>query len=332
MLRRKDILGIRDLNCEEILHILETAKDMKEKIGNKKAREKSLQNFSVVTLFYENSTRTRMSFALAGEYLGAEVADLGVATSSVNKGESLVDTGITLDQMGIDIMVIRHSMSGAANVLARNVRASVINAGDGVNEHPTQALLDLYTIFEKKKNFKDLKVAIIGDIIHSRVARSNVFGLTKLGAHVVVGGPSTLISKNMEYLGAKVTTDIKEALRDADIVMGLRIQLERQKGGLFPDLREYRGLFGIDEEMLKYAKADALLMHPGPVNRGIELSTEIIDGHQSVINEQVKNGVAVRMALLHLLAEERKRNEDTHSKWTHTRSFIQNRWDQRYTG
>lgn len=332
MLKRKDILGIRDLTAEEILGILETAREMKEKIENKKAREKSLKNFSIVTLFYENSTRTKMSFALAGEYLGADVSDLGVATSSVNKGESLVDTGITLDQMGIDIMVIRHSMSGAANVLARNVKASVINAGDGVNEHPTQALLDLYTIYEKKKSFKDLKVAIIGDIIHSRVARSNVFGLTKLGANVVVGGPSTLISKNMEYLGAKVTMDIKEALKDADIVMGLRIQMERQKGGLFPDLREYRDLFGINEEMMKYAKPDALLMHPGPVNRGIELSTEIIDGSQSVINEQVKNGVAVRMALLHLLAEGRKNNEDIDSKWTHTRSFIQNRWDQRYIG
>ena len=174
-----------------------------------------------------------MSFSMAGKYLGAKVTDLGVATSSVNKGESLIDTGITLDQMGFDIMVIRHSMTGTANLLARNVNASVINAGDGINEHPTQALLDLFTIYEKKKNFKDLKVAIIGDIAHSRVARSNIFGLKKLGAEVVVCGPATLVDKNIECLGAKVTTDIKEALKDADVVMGLRIQLERQKGGLF---------------------------------------------------------------------------------------------------
>lgn len=332
MLRNKDVLGIRDLEANEILNILETAESMKERIENKTLREKGLKDFSMVTLFYENSTRTKMSFTLAGNYLGANVSDLGVASSSVNKGESLVDTGITLDQMGIDIMVIRHSMSGAANVLARNVKASVINAGDGVNEHPTQALLDLYTIYEKKKDFKNLKVAIIGDIIHSRVARSNIFGLRKLGANVVVGGPSTLISNNIKCLGAQVTTDIKEAIKDADIVMGLRIQLERQKGGLFPDIREYSQIFGVDEEMMKYAKPDALLMHPGPVNRGVELSTEIIDGSQSVINEQVKNGVAVRMALLHLLTERRKHNEDINSKWTNTGSYVKNRWDKRCTG
>ncbi len=286
----------------------------------------------MVTLFYENSTRTKMSFTMAGKYTGARVTDLGVATSSVNKGESLVDTGVTLDQMGFDIMVIRHSMTGTANLLARNVNASVINAGDGINEHPTQALLDLFTIYEKKKNFKDLKVAIIGDIAHSRVARSNIFGLKKLGAEVVVCGPATLIDKNIECLGAKVTTDLKEALKDADVVMGLRIQLERQKGGLFPDLREYSQIFGVNKDLMKYAKEDAILLHPGPVNRGVELSTDIIDGEQSLINEQVKNGVAVRMAIIDLLIERRKKDEVTNTKWSASESFIQDRWEKRYTG
>jgi len=305
MFKRKDLLGLRDLTKEEIMCILDTAKSMKVKIDNPLERDDSLKHTSMATLFYENSTRTRMSFALAGKYLGATVADLGIATSSVNKGESLIDTGITLDQMGIEVMIMRHSMTGAAHLLARNVKASVVNAGDGANEHPTQALLDLFTIYENKKGFEGLKVAIIGDISHSRVARSNVFGLTKLGAKVVLAGPSTLISTAMSKLGAEVTTDIKSAIKDADIVMGLRIQLERQKGGLFPDLREYSSLFGVNSDMLKYAKPDALVMHPGPVNRGVELSTEVIDGSQSVINVQVKNGVAVRMAVLKLLMEAR---------------------------
>jgi len=286
MLENKDLLGIRYLSPFEILSIIHTAEKMKLKIDNKKLRENILENYNIVTLFYENSTRTKMSFSMAGKYLGAKVTDLGVATSSVNKGESLIDTGITLDQMGFDIMVIRHSMSGTANLLARNVKASVINAGDGINEHPTQALLDLFTIYEKKKNFQDLKVAIIGDIVHSRVARSNIFGLKKLGAEVVVCGPATLVDKNIECLGAKVTTDIKEALKDADVVMGLRIQLERQKGGLFPDLREYSQTFGVNKELMQYAKEDAILLHPGPVNRGVELTTELIDGEQSLIHDR----------------------------------------------
>jgi aspartate carbamoyltransferase catalytic subunit len=213
---------------------------------------------------------------------------------------------MTLDQMGIEVMIMRHNMSGSSHLLARNVSASVINAGDGMNEHPTQALLDLFTIYEKKKSFEGLKVAIIGDITHSRVARSNVFGLTKLGAKVVLAGPSTLVSSAMKTLGAEVTTDIKAAVKDADIVMGLRIQLERQKGGLFPDLREYSSLFGVNKDMLKFAKEDAIVMHPGPVNRGVELSTEVIDCNQSVINVQVKNGLAVRMAVLKLLMEGRR--------------------------
>ena len=332
MLENKDLLGIRYLSPFEILSIIHTAEKMKLKIDNQKLRENILENYNIVTLFYENSTRTKMSFSMAGKYLGAKVTDLGVATSSVNKGESLIDTGITLDQMGFDIMVIRHSMSGTANLLARNVKASVINAGDGINEHPTQALLDLFTIYEKKKNFQDLKVAIIGDIVHSRVARSNIFGLKKLGAEVVVCGPATLVDKNIECLGAKVTTDIKEALKDADVVMGLRIQLERQKGGLFPDLREYSQTFGVNKELMQYAKEDAILLHPGPVNRGVELTTELIDGEQSLIHEQVKNGVAVRMAIIDLLMERRKKDEVTDTKWPASGSLVQDGWEKRYIG
>lgn len=296
--KRKDLLGIRDLPKDEILHILKMAKELKPKVKNKSLRDNSLGKLSLTTLFYENSTRTKMSFLLAGEYLGAKVNDLGIATSSVSKGESLIDTGVNLDYMGTDIMVIRHSMTGSAHLLAKNVSACVINGGDGSNEHPTQALLDMYTIQEKKGDFKDLKVAILGDIANSRVARSNAFGLTKLGAKVVLAGPSTLVSKNMELLGVSVSTSIKEAVTDADIVMGLRIQLERQKAHPFPSLEEYTRFFGVNSDILKYAKKDALLMHPGPVNRGVELSTDIIDGESSAIYEQTQNGVAVRMAIL----------------------------------
>ncbi len=303
MYKRKDLLGLRDLSEDEIMTILNTAKSMKEKIDNPALRSDELKQSSIVTLFYENSTRTKMSFMLAGDYLGAMVKDLGVATSSVNKGESLVDTGVTLDQMGINVMIIRHQLTGAAHLLAKNVKASVVNAGDGSNEHPTQALLDLFTIMEYKKKFEGLNVTILGDISHSRVARSNAFGLTKLGANVTLAGPSTLVSNSMKTLGVNVTSDIPSAIKNADVVMGLRIQFERQKNMPFPSLREYSSLFGVNSQVLKYAKEDVLIMHPGPVNRGIELSTEVIDGKNSVINVQVKNGVAVRMAILKLLTQ-----------------------------
>lgn len=307
MLERKDLLGIRDLEAQEIMTILKHAEAMKPIVQGKQDKLDILKGKSMVTLFYENSTRTRMAFTMAGMYLGAHVADLGVASSSVQKGESLVDTGITLDRMGIDYMVIRHNMSGAAHLLAKNVKASVISAGDGVNEHPTQALLDFFTIYEKKGGFKDLKVTIVGDIAHSRVARSDVFGLAKLGAKVTLAGPGTLTAKSMESLGCSVTQDVKAAVKDADVVIGLRIQLERQKGGLFPNLREYSQLYGLDEEIFRYAKKDAILMHPAPVNRGIELMPELLDSSVSVIDEQVTNGVAVRMAILDLLNEGRKK-------------------------
>ncbi len=307
MLKRKDLLEIKSLSEDEILTILNTAKDMKKRIDNNYLRGDELKNKSVVTLFYENSTRTKMSFMLAADYLGAKPQDLGISTSSVNKGESLIDTGVTLDQMGINAIIIRHSLTGSSHLLAKNVNACVINAGDGSNEHPTQALLDMYSIIEKKGKIEGLNIAIIGDIANSRVARSNVFGLTKLGANVTLAGPSTLVSKNMEILSknVKVVNNIEEGIKNADVIMGLRVQFERQKKMPFPDTREYHQIFGLKEDMLKLAKDDVIIMHPGPVNRGVELSTEVIDGKNSIINEQVKNGVAIRMAILKLLLENR---------------------------
>lgn len=301
ILKSKDLLGLKDLTAEEIQYILNTAKTMKVILLSKNKKAPHLQGKSIITLFYENSTRTRLSFELASKYLSANAANISVAASSVAKGETLIDTGKTIDMMGADVIVIRHSMSGAPHLLARNVKASVINAGDGMNEHPTQALLDMFTIIEKKGSLKGLKVAIIGDIYHSRVARSNIWGMTKLGAEVSVAGPSTLMPPELDKTGVKVFTTVQEALIDADVVMGLRIQKERQKSGLFPSLREYSRFFGLDEKRLKLAKEDALILHTGPVNRGVELPSSVIDSERSFINEQVTNGVAVRMALLYLL-------------------------------
>ena len=300
----KHLLGLRDLSRENIIMILDQAAGMKKIIDDRELRNDSLKNASIITLFYENSTRTKMSFMMAGEYLGAKIDDLGILTSSVSKGESLADTGINLDQMGINIMIIRHQMTGAAHFLAKHVGASVINAGDGSNEHPTQALLDIFTIKDHfgTTDFSGLKVAILGDITNSRVARSNVFGLTKLGAKITLAGPATLLSNGMKALGVEVTANIKEAVSDADVVMGLRIQHERQKTAAFPNIREYANLFGISADIMSYAKKDAIIMHPGPVNRGVEFTPELLDSDRSVIYMQVKNGVAVRMALLNILA------------------------------
>ncbi|MFZ5986900.1 MAG: aspartate carbamoyltransferase catalytic subunit [Bacillota bacterium] len=301
ILKSKDLLGLKDLTAEEIDYVLNTAKTMKVILTSKNKKTPHLQGKSIITLFYENSTRTRLSFELAAKYMSASAANISASSSSVAKGETLIDTGKTVDMMGADVIIIRHPMSGAPHLLARNVRASIINAGDGMNEHPTQALLDMFTIVEKKGSLRGVKVAIIGDIYHSRVARSNIWGMTKLGAEVSVAGPSTLIPPELEKVGIKVFNTVQEALIDADVVMGLRIQLERQKKGLFPSTREYARFFGLDEKRLKLAKEDALILHPGPVNRGVELSTSVVDGEQSLINEQVANGVAVRMALLYLL-------------------------------
>ena len=300
-LKSKDLLGLRDMAADEIEYILETAKTMKYIITTNNKKTPHLQGKSIITLFYENSTRTRLSFELASKYMSASAANISASSSSVSKGETLIDTGRTIDMMGTDVIIIRHPLSGAPHLLSKHVKASVINAGDGMNEHPTQALLDMFTIKEKKGTLKGLKIAIIGDIYHSRVARSNIWGMQKLGAEINVAGPATLLPPGIELTGVKVFSTIQEALIDADVVMSLRIQLERQKKGLFPSVREYSRFFGLDEKRLQLAKEDALIMHPGPVNRGVELSSSVMDCDRSAIDEQVTNGVAVRMALLYIL-------------------------------
>ncbi|MDN5347341.1 MAG: aspartate carbamoyltransferase catalytic subunit [Clostridia bacterium] len=300
-LRSKDLLGLQDLTAEEIGLILDTAASMKEVLQREIKKVPALRGKLVVTLFYEPSTRTRTSFELAAKCLGADTVSIATATSSVAKGESLKDTARTLAAMGVDAVVIRHSAAGAPAILARTIKASVLNGGDGMHEHPTQALLDMFTIKEKLGGFRGLKVAILGDILHSRVARSNIWGLTKLGAEVRVVGPATLMPPEIERLGVKVYHRAEEALEDVDVINVLRIQRERQKMGLFPSLREYTRLYQLTPARLKLAKPEALVLHPGPMNRGIEISSEVADGLQSCVNEQVTNGVAVRMALLYLL-------------------------------
>lgn len=308
MFRHKDLLGLQDCTAEEITEILDAADKMRELLNGKKKKPDLLAGKTLVTLFYENSTRTRTSFELAGKYLGANEVNISVAASSVQKGETLIDTGRTLDDMKIDFIAIRHSMAGAPKLLAENVKASVLNGGDGINEHPTQALLDMLTLRRKFGKIKGLKVAILGDIKHSRVAKSNIFGLKKLGAEVWVYAPETLMPKEIEKLGAKKASSREQAIDGADGVMGLRIQLERQNGGLFPSLGEYSKFYGVNENLMKYAKKDAVVLHPGPVNRGVELTPALIDGKSSCINEQVTCGLAVRMAVLKLLAEYREKN------------------------
>ncbi|MEI6601955.1 MAG: aspartate carbamoyltransferase catalytic subunit [Clostridia bacterium] len=301
MLSKKDLLGLRETSVEDIHQILEAAKQMKQIVLSPNKKAPHLQGKSIITLFYENSTRTRMSFELAAKYLGGVAANISTSASSVAKGETLIDTGKTLDVMGTDVIIMRHNFSGAPHLLAQHVNASVINAGDGMHEHPTQALLDMYTILEAKGDIKGLNVAIVGDVLHSRVARSNIWGLQKLGAHVSVAGPDTLMPVEIDKMGVKVYNNVEEAIEGADVVMGLRIQLERQKKGLFPSVREYAKFFGIDDRRLALAKPDALLLHPGPVNRGVEITSSIMDGDQSLIQDQVLNGVAVRMAILYLI-------------------------------
>lgn len=308
MLKRKDLLGLYDCSAEEISEILNAASEMRAFLENGRRHSDLLQGKSLITLFYENSTRTRVSFELAAKYLGAAEVNIAVATSSVQKGETLIDTGKTLDAMKTDFIVIRHPMAGAPKLLAENVKASVLNGGDGMNEHPTQALLDMLALKQKFGKIKGLKVAILGDIKHSRVAKSNLFGLTKLGAEVYMYAPKTLLPREIERLGAKVAKSREEAIEGADGVMGLRIQLERQHGGLFPSLSEYSKFYGVKDGLLKYTKKDAVILHPGPVNRGVELTPTLIDGETSVIEEQVTCGVAVRMALLKLLSEYRENN------------------------
>jgi len=309
LLARKDLLGLKELSAEEIKLILETAVPFKDLFYRQIKKVPTLRGKSVFTLFYEPSTRTRTSFELAGKMLSADVSSLSVATSSVVKGESLEDTGKTLDAMGANVIIIRHTAAGSPHLLAKTVKASVINAGDGTHEHPTQGLLDLFTIKEKKGRIEGLKVVILGDAAHSRVAKSNIWGLIKLGAEVTVVGPPTLLPPGLEEMGAKVSYDLKTALKDADVINVLRIQLERQKKGLFPSQREYTELFGLTKDKLAFAKDDLLILHPGPMNRGLEISLEVATSKNAFIEEQVTNGVAIRMALLYLLTGGGKTDE-----------------------
>jgi len=300
MLKTKDFLGLKDVPFAIIEEILDGAAETKQAFLLSERRTSGAGK-NVVTLFYENSTRTRISFELAAKALGANTVNIAAAASSVAKGESLIDTGKTLDALKADVIVIRHSMGGAPHLLARNVKAGVINAGDGMNEHPTQALLDMFTIREKFGVFKGLKVLIAGDIKHSRVARSNIHGLRAAGAHVAVCAPATLMPAGIERFGVRVAKTLREGAAGADVLMALRLQLERQKSGMFPSSAEYNRFYNLNDEIAALAKPGAIVMHPGPINRGLEISSAIADGEKSLIERQVTNGVAVRMALLDML-------------------------------
>lgn len=300
---RKNLLGLKDLSKEEISHILDTATSFKEISKRAVKKVPTLRGRTVASLFFEPSTRTKTSFDLAAKRLSADVITVQAASSSVLKGETLKDTALNIEAMNIDCIIMRHNSAGAPHLLAKYVKVPVINAGDGAHEHPTQGLLDIYTIREKKKKIKGLKVVIVGDILHSRVARSNIWGLTTLGAEVWVCGPQTMLPPAVDKLPVKATTNLAEALKAADVVIALRIQMERQQEKFFPSLHEYTREFGINTDNIKLAKKDVLIMHPGPVNRGIELSQDIIEGPYSVILEQVTNGLAIRMAVLYLLLQ-----------------------------
>ena len=306
MLKRKDLLGLIDVSASEITEILDLAQEFKNRIKRGEKKMRYLDGKTVTILFYENSTRTRTSFEQAAKYLGATAINIVASSSSVAKGETLIDTGKTLDAQRNEFIVIRHQMGGAPHLLAQTVKASVLNAGDGVNEHPTQALLDMLTMREVFGSLKGLKVAILGDIKHSRVAKSNLFGLKTMGAEVSMFAPETLIPVGIDRLGAKLCKSREEALDGADVVMGLRIQLERQQAGNFPSLGEYAANYGVDEKILECAKPNAIILHPGPVNRGVELSSGVIDHERSHIEDQVLSGVAVRMAALCLLHDANK--------------------------
>lgn len=290
-----------DLSAEDITHVLDTAESLKEISTRDIKKVPTLRGKSVVNYFFEPSTRTKTSFEMAAKRLSADTVNLSASGSSTVKGETLIDTARNLQAMNPDLIVLRHSSSGAPHLLSKNISAGIINAGDGINEHPTQALLDLLTIREKKGKIKGLNIAIIGDISHSRVAKSNIFGLITMGATVTVSGPPTMIPKGIETLGVEVAHNPLEAVQGKDVVMMLRIQLERQSKILFPSLREYAVFFGLTKEVLKRAKKDVIVMHPGPLNRGVEITSEVADGSASVILDQVTNGVALRMALLYLL-------------------------------
>ncbi len=301
-MKRKDLVSLAALSADEIALILETADSFKEVSGREIKKVPALRGKTVVNLFFEPSTRTRTSFELAAKRLSADVINFSYSSSSLIKGETLLDTARNIEAMQADVIVLRHPSAGAAETLAKSVRSSVINAGDGWHEHPTQALLDLFTLREKKLQFEGLKVVIVGDVAHSRVARSNICALSKLGAEVWVVGPATMMPLHVDRLGARVSHHLDEALNGADVVMMLRLQLERQGRALFPTIREYSRLYGLTPERVKLAKPGAVVMHPGPINRGVEIAPEVADSLSSAILDQVANGVAVRMAVLYLLS------------------------------
>ena len=300
-LKRKDLLGIEELERDEIELILSTAESFKEVSDREIKKVPTLRGRTIINLFYEASTRTRTSFEIAAKRMSADAINISTLSSSIAKGETLKDTAKNLEAMNPDCIVLRHSSSGAPHILARLVKCSVINAGDGSHEHPSQALLDMLTVKERFGRIEGLKIAIVGDISHSRVARSNIYGFIKLGAKVSVAGPPTMMPAGVESMGCSVRNRIEDVIGDADVIMVLRIQLERHKVPLFPSVREYSRLFGLDRQKLERAKKDMVILHPGPVNRGVEIAPDVVDGPYSLVLDQVKNGVAVRMALFYLL-------------------------------
>lgn len=299
--KRHDLLDIQSLRQEEIELILDTAKSFKEVSAREVKKVPAFRGKTVILLFFESSTRTRTSFELAAKRLSADTINISPGGSALSKGESILDTARNLEAMNVDMIVVRHQASGVPQLLADSLKASVINAGDGCREHPTQALLDLFTIREKLGQVSGLRVGIVGDILHSRVARSNIWGLKKLGACVTVCGPATLMPRGIEDLGVEVSYDLKSVIKTSDVLMVLRLQKERQQDNFLPSIREYAKLFGVNDDKLKSANKKILIMHPGPTNRGVELSADVADGEHSVILEQVTNGVAIRMAVLYLL-------------------------------
>ncbi len=307
---RKDLVDLEELSKEEIQLILQTADSFKEISSRPVKKVPTLRGKTIVLFFFEPSTRTRSSFELAAKRLSADTLSISTATSAIKKGETLKDTFKNIEAMQVDTIILRHSASGTAKTMAKIMNASIINAGDGCHEHPTQGLLDIYTIREKLGKIKGLNVTIIGDITHSRVARSNIWGLNKLGAKVTICGPKTLIPRDIDKMGVTVCTDLPSALKNADVVNILRIQKERQKSGMFPSLREYAIQFGVSKEKLnKYAKPNVVIMHPGPMNRGIEITPDVADGSFSVILDQVTNGLAIRMAVLYLVSQHKGEEE-----------------------
>jgi aspartate carbamoyltransferase catalytic subunit len=300
---RKHLLGLEELSADEIRFILDTADSFKEVSTRSIKKVPALRGRVVVNAFFEDSTRTRTSFSLAAQRLSADLIDFSEKGSSVSKGETLIDTARTIEAMGIDVMVVRHKASGSAHMLARNVKCSVVNAGDGAHEHPTQGLLDLYTIRERFKRVEGLKVAIVGDIVNSRVARSNLWALSKLGAEVILVGPTTLLPKSFEQLGARVVHNLDEVIGEVDVINMLRVQFERIASSQFPSVREFTQMFGLTWDRFQRCKKDIFVMHPGPMNRGIEISSDIADGPQSGILTQVTNGLAIRMAVLYLVTQ-----------------------------